>query len=228
MISVGIESERYIEEDIVKRHQTCRRIGQISYLPQTAMNIKEDLFGMYHQKTRNAIRKGLAIQELEKTIDSVNNLDIITSNHQKNMIKLGGKQKKLSHFQILKEHSGKEYKVRTAVYHAKGEAVCGILALVTESTYEYFTPFIKEEYRNSQLLSRLIFEEMEYASKIKLKNWNWGGTWPTQEGVHRFKSRWGAQERLYSYLISENTEEVRNISSKKKMHLSICINTYPT
>ena len=83
MISVGIESERYIEEDIVKRHQTCRRIGQISYLPQTAMNIKEDLFGMYHQKTRNAIRKGLAIQELEKTIDSVNNLDIITSNHQK-------------------------------------------------------------------------------------------------------------------------------------------------
>ena len=99
------------------------------------------------------------------------------------MIKLGGKQKKLSHFQILKEHSGKEYKVRTAVYHAKGEAVCGILALVTESTYEYFTPFIKEEYRNSQLLSRLIFEEMEYASKIKLKNWNWGGTWPTQRGA---------------------------------------------
>ena len=32
--------------------------------------------------------------------------------------------------------------------------------------------------------------------------WNWGGTWLSQEGVYRFKKKWGASERRYRYFIT--------------------------
>ena len=31
------------------------------------------------------------------------------------------------------------------------------------------------------------------------KLWNWGGTWRSQEGVYRFKNRWGAEDMVYRY-----------------------------
>ena len=34
--------------------------------------------------------------------------------------------------------------------------------------------------------------------------WNWGGTWLTQEGVYRFKKKWGARERRYHYYVTIN------------------------
>ena len=34
--------------------------------------------------------------------------------------------------------------------------------------------------------------------------WNWGGTWLTQEGVLRFKRKWGARERRYRYFVKLN------------------------
>jgi hypothetical protein len=41
--------------------------------------------------------------------------------------------------------------------------------------------------------------------------WNWGGTWLTQDGVYRFKSRWGTESRPYTYFIAiRNAELLRH------------------
>ena len=77
-------------------------------------------------------------------------------------------------------------------------------------TVEYFAPVIKEKYRYSQALSKIIFEAMADASFSGFKRWNWGGTWLSQEGVHRFKKRWGTEECLYSYLIKINKDLLIN------------------
>jgi hypothetical protein len=34
--------------------------------------------------------------------------------------------------------------------------------------------------------------------------WNWGGTWPSQTGVYRFKRKWSTMEQRYDYAVQLN------------------------
>jgi hypothetical protein len=48
----------------------------------------------------------------------------------------------------------------------------------------------------------LIFLAMQDAIKDKQCSlWNWGGTWKSQKGVYKFKSRWNTLDHPYYYLI---------------------------
>ena len=58
-----------------------------------------------------------------------------------------------------------------------------------------------------QPMSLLIFEAMKEAAKRGYLYWNWGGTWITQSGVYKFKSRWGTQDRRYYYYIQEYNKD---------------------
>ena len=42
--------------------------------------------------------------------------------------------------------------------------------------------------------------------------WNWGGTWLSQEGVYRFKSRWGTKDMPYRYFTSVHNPEILKVS----------------
>jgi lipid II:glycine glycyltransferase (peptidoglycan interpeptide bridge formation enzyme) len=75
-----------------------------------------------------------------------------------------------------------------------------------KDTVEYFTPVITHDYRHQQPLSLIIFEAMKDSINRGIKKWNWGGTWGTQEGVYRFKSRWGAKDFPYQYHIHYRPE----------------------
>jgi hypothetical protein len=49
--------------------------------------------------------------------------------------------------------------------------------------------------------------------------WNWGGTWRSQEGVYRFKNRFGARDMPYRYFhrlldVSLMTELPSNVAAK--------------
>jgi lipid II:glycine glycyltransferase (peptidoglycan interpeptide bridge formation enzyme) len=88
---------------------------------------------------------------------------------------------------------------RIYVAENNGVKVAGILILLYKNTIEYFTPVVETDYKDKQVLSALIFETMITLFKEGYKIWNWGGTWPTQDGVYRFKSRWGAEDKNYNY-----------------------------
>jgi len=48
------------------------------------------------------------------------------------------------------------------------------------------------------------------------KWWNWGGTWLTQDGVYRFKNKFGAVDKEYKYFIKINNRDIYN-SSKEEL-----------
>ena len=48
-------------------------------------------------------------------------------------------------------------------------------------------------------MSALIFHAMAELTADGYELWNWGGTWPSQKGVYRFKSRFGAADFPYRY-----------------------------
>ena len=49
---------------------------------------------------------------------------------------------------------------------------------------------------------------MADAAARGFKRSNWGGTWKSQEGVFRFKRKWGARARPYDYFIQLNDESL--------------------
>jgi lipid II:glycine glycyltransferase (peptidoglycan interpeptide bridge formation enzyme) len=66
-------------------------------------------------------------------------------------------------------------------------------------------------------MSLLIYQAMQEAAQRGCWHWNWGGTWLTQDGVYRFKNRWGAQSKPYFYYIREYARAcpLRNLTAKE-------------
>lgn len=175
------------------------RIGQCSLLPDDSPNLENTLMGMLHMKTRNAVRKGLSFgQSIERRIDT-DSLHWLQSVHEKSIKSIGGKYKSFSVFEKLIENFSLEEKSALYVGTLDGEDVSGVLVLTYKDTIEYFTPVVVDEYKDKQLLSALIFQVMIESVKNGYKKWNWGGTWRSQEGVYRFKKRWGAEDFPYRY-----------------------------
>ena len=79
------------------------------------------------------------------------------------------------------------------------EPIAALLTLYFNKTVEYFTPVIMQSHRDTQALSTIVFYAMTDSIACGYKWWNWGGTWLDQDGVYRFKSRWGTQDKPYYY-----------------------------
>jgi lipid II:glycine glycyltransferase (peptidoglycan interpeptide bridge formation enzyme) len=58
---------------------------------------------------------------------------------------------------------------------------------------------VADEYKDQQALSALVLHAMAEAVVEGREFWNWGGTWRSQEGVYRFKNRFGAIDKTYRY-----------------------------
>jgi hypothetical protein len=174
------------------------RIGQITPLPSGG-GIEEKLFGSFHVKTRNAIRKGQKSGQRIELCENVENLAWLQSVHEQSISSLGGVPKAMEIFQSLIVEFPLGTSSRLYIGRIDGEPVSGLLLLLYRETVEYFTPVAVEGHRDKQVLSDLIFRAMTDLAKEGFRSWNWGGTWRSQEGVYRFKSRWGAMERPYRY-----------------------------
>ena len=108
-------------------------------------------------------------------------------------------------FDLLRKHLADALHIYAA-YSPNGDLASALLTLEHESTVEYFTPVVKPEFKESQVLSGLIFNVMLDKFQKGFCNWNWGGTWKSQLGVHRFKSRFGAVDRPYRYFNWTNSQ----------------------
>lgn len=183
-----------------------KRIGQITFFDKDiefdSKSVHEYLFSIYHQKTRNVIRKA---KKYNFIVDhGVNNeiIDSLYELHSSNIIALNGKVKPRHFFTHI--FSSLEYDKDYRIYYAKdeGKYISFILIFYYKNTVEYFTPAVNSEYRSTQILSLLIYNSMlESIQEKHSQIWNWGGTWINQEGVYRFKSRFGATDHMYRYHI---------------------------
>jgi len=182
-----------------------QRIGQLTSLPSgtDSEKVSEMLFGLYHKKTRNIVRKALR-NDLELAFDydqSSQTLKELHALHESNIMGLGGIPKPKEFFDVISNQllEDNDYRIYTA-RSKSGELVCGLMLLYFKDMVEYFVPATTESVLSAQPLSALIFLSMRDAIlERQAKIWNWGGTWLSQDGVYHFKSRWGTTDRTYKY-----------------------------
>lgn len=181
------------------------RIGQFTALPQETEieKIDESLLALYHQKTRNIVRKALGSGLVFSYDQNRLTLDALHALHEKNMLEIGGIAKPRRFFKCISSHlkPDLDYRIYTA-RNEGNEIVCALMLLYYKDMVEYFVPATANLWRSAQPLSALIHIAMRDAvSERNAKIWNWGGTWPTQDGVYHFKSRWGTKNYNYNYYI---------------------------
>ena len=175
------------------------RIGQFTALPTGAEDVEAALFKKFHQKTRNAVRKGARLSlAVEQRVDR-EAMEWLQRIHHQSISAMGGVGKPMAIFDALTDTLGLGECVRLYVGSHDGAPVCGVLVLLYGKTVEYFTPVVEEAYKDQQALSELIYRVMAELTREGYAIWNWGGTWRSQDGVYRFKNRWGAEDKVYRY-----------------------------
>jgi hypothetical protein len=130
--------------------------------------------------------------------------------HRENLRRIGGRAKDASFFDAVPRHFGDDYDVYTA--RLDGELAAGLLVFWTGAAAEYYVPGIAHDHRSDQPLAAILAEALEAALARGLRWWSWGGTWTTQDGVRRFKLKWGARELRYRYFTQVNDRALLELS----------------
>lgn len=181
------------------------RIGQVSSLPSgdAGEAIEAGILAGMHQKARNSLRRGLRENFVVSHGDSLENISDLEQLHRENMSAIGGQAKSSAFFSAVRESF--EYDTHYRIYMARaanGDVAASLMVLYFRDWVEYFVPASHQDYRSKQPLSVLILRAMtDAALERQSTKWNWGGTWASQDGVYRFKSRWGARDHRYRYFI---------------------------
>lgn len=202
----------------------CRdwRIGQISMLPQcagAADEAGEMLMAGFHQKTRNAVRKGLKSGYRFRTSETEADFEALRTLHSVNMAAVGVPAKSAEIFAALRAVFPPGVGSQLYLAEVEGEIVAGLLVLLSTGLVEYFTPAVAEPHRSGQPLSALIFIAMRDAVTSGRRVWNWGGTHPSLTDLHRFKQRWGADDRPYHYFTTIRLPEILEMGRDRLQEL---------
>jgi hypothetical protein len=182
------------------------RINQATELPELAGSepgVAEDaILELVDASTRRNVRKALRLGvEAQPHAAALRELCDI---HQANMADIGGLPKSWEFFASVAERfrAGEQYDVYAA--SLDGEVVAALLVFWHNVTAEYFTPAVAHEHRSDQPLAAILQRAMADATRRGMRWWNWGGTWESQEGVFRFKRKWGARDVRYPYFTQVN------------------------
>lgn len=135
-------------------------------------------------------------------------LPFLEATHRENMAAIGGRAKPASFFASLPVMTaGRDWRLHVA--ERQGQPLAALLTFEAAKTVEYVMPVVIESARTLQPTAAILAQAMTDAAARGFTRWNWGGTWLTQEGVYRFKKKWGAEERRYHYYIALNDPALR-------------------
>jgi hypothetical protein len=181
---------------------TDQRISQATELPADEDALLELIESSARRNVRKARRTGIVA-----TTDATR-LPAVAALHRENIQALGGRAKELSFFEAVPRHfdEGSGFEVHVALLD--GEVVAGLLVFLFNGTVEYFTPAVHHDHRSEQPLALLLIEAMTAAARRGCRRWNWGGTWSSQDGVYRFKRKWGARDGRYRYYVQLNDDSL--------------------
>lgn len=188
------------------------RIGQFTKLEKNYQDL-ENLMTLFHYKTRNMIRKALKA-DVEISVEN-DQFHFLEATHQENMQAIGGMAKSPQFFQAIQNTLTPDKHFKLYIAKHQGKPIAALLNLYYNNVVEYYTPVIVKDFRSSQPLSLIIAQAMLDASQQGFVWWNWGGTWVSQEGVYKFKSRWGTQDINYHYYITINNKDIYKTSREK-------------
>jgi hypothetical protein len=178
------------------------RIGQWTPLKTTEV----ESMTIFDSSTRRNIRKAMK-SDIKIKIDN-NAWQFLEETHLDNMKAIGGNAKGHDFFVMAQKHfnAGEDYNIYIAELDNK--PVAAILLFYYNKTVEYFTPVTIDSAKNLQPTALIIRTAMVDAAKKGFTWWNWGGTWKSQDGVYRFKKKWGAQDFPYKYFTKLNNQDI--------------------
>jgi lipid II:glycine glycyltransferase (peptidoglycan interpeptide bridge formation enzyme) len=189
---------------------TDQRISQITPLDPSAENYSEYIFSIIEGSTRRNIKKAQKLQ-VKVVVRNEEAINFLEQAHNENMAIIGGKAKSHAFFERITKYFLPDVDYKIYIAELNGTPIAALLVFFCNKTVEYFTPVIKNEFRDYQPLAVIVFEAMKDVMKENYKYWNWGGTWLTQSGVYQFKKKWGAMEKLYNYSTHVKNDEILKV-----------------
>ncbi len=184
---------------------TDERVSQVTDLPPPPDEDRA-LMELIEASARRNVRK--ARRTAIVAAADAEQLGTVAAIHRANIEALGGLAKDASFFAAVPRHfeAGADYDVYVGLLG--GTVVAGLLLFYFNGTVEYFTPAVDHEHRSEQPLAVVLAEAMAGAARRGCRRWNWGGTWTSQDGVFRFKRKWGAREGRYRYFVQVNDDSL--------------------
>ncbi len=190
---------------------SAHRMGSVTTLPERG-TVESVLSGVESSARRNyqkAARLGLEVSEANDAIDVLHEI------HRENMSAIGGRVKDLTFFRAIPRHfvPGQDFRIYIATQGAA--VISALLIFLSGRCVEYFTPGTRLAYRELQSSALLLVRAMQDAVNAGYRLWNWGGSSTAQNGVARFKEKWGGVQRPYQYLTVVNVPEVLAASTEE-------------
>jgi CelD/BcsL family acetyltransferase involved in cellulose biosynthesis len=190
---------------------TEERISQATPLPDSAD--PEALMRLFAKNARRDVRRADR-RGVNVGLDH-DGLGDLCRIHQENLLAAGGLPKSNEFFEGLSRHLHRAEDFDLWVARMENSMVAGLLVLYFGRVAEYFTPAVHPEHRRDEPMSLILFHAMLEAARRGFTTWNWGGTQMSQEGVYRFKRKWGARESRYRYFIRINDESLLDSSAEE-------------
>lgn len=194
---------------------TDERVAQWTELQGSAASPLESIEPSARRNAQKAAREGVTVRE------SADALPFLECTHRENMQCIGGTTKPLEFFTTLPAVMtyGRDWRLYVAEYQQR--PIAALLTFEAARTVEYVMPAVTPLGRNLEATAAILSRALTEASARGFTRWNWGGTWLTQQGVYRFKRKWGARERRYKYYSTVND---RSLWDRSPAELS---NGYP-
>ena len=188
------------------RHDlTDERIAQWTRLPAGGA-LPTGIEASARRNIQKAQAAGVTVRE------SPDALPFLEATHRDNLAAIGGRAKPAAFFSRLPVMTyGRDWRLHVA--EQDGAPLAALLTFEAVKTVEYVMPVLVESARSLQPTALILSVAMAEAARRGFTRWNWGGTWLTQEGVYRFKKKWGAEERRYRYFIRLNDVSLRRRSA---------------
>lgn len=149
---------------------------------------------------RRALRKARGRSFRVRAASRPEELAAFCEMHRRDLTRRGGLAKPASFLEAVSRRLDSKG-VELWVAQDGPAVAAGILFFLHEGTAEYYMTGLSPEYRDQHPQTAIIYEAARSFSERGMRVLNFGGTWPTQNGLARFKSEWGAAPKPYRYLI---------------------------
>lgn len=209
------ETDPYFYDGAIDYTYLDERVGQILDIPVPTSDedIGERLFSdRFSKSCRRSVRDaqesditiGLtreAGQELDQFYEVYKD-EMLGKGYDDAVVRSGGGLKDKEYFERLFEAYGDNAQLRYATLD--GDVIMGIVELCHGEKLQYHQPAIEMEHRSTGATNLGVYESIKWAVENGYSKYNFGGTWFSQTGLYNFKRRFGADDHIYRYYVTEH------------------------
>jgi hypothetical protein len=205
------ENIDFYEKRVLYKYKDAR-IGQLINMADIEEPFEDNFLGLIESTARRNIKKAVNSSVTVKIDNAA--FEFLENCHIENMSTIGGSIKSHMFFSLIPKYFEAEMDYNIYVAEKDGENIAALLVFYFNKTVEYFTPVISEAYRSDQPLALIVKTAIIDAKERNFEWWNWGGTWLTQDGVYKFKKKWGTQDKPYFYYTKIFDDKILNMTKE--------------